>query len=60
MKLLFFILLILLIAHIGFWKTLGAVLGAVVLLIGSCIAGRRLAGSSLRGRCVLGALSAQR
>lgn len=33
MKLLFFILLILLIAHIGFWGTLGAVLGAVLMMI---------------------------
>jgi hypothetical protein len=33
MKLLFFILLILLIAHIGFWNTLGAVLGAAVMFV---------------------------
>ena len=33
MKLLFFILLILLIAHIGFWGTLGAVLGAVLMMV---------------------------
>lgn len=33
MKLLFFILLILLIAHIGFWGTLGAVLGAVLMFV---------------------------
>jgi hypothetical protein len=41
MKILFFILLILLIAHIGFWGTLGAVLGAVLMmavLIGLAIA----------------------
>jgi hypothetical protein len=31
-RFLFFILLIVLIAHIGFWKTLGAVLGAVVMI----------------------------
>lgn len=37
MPLLFFILLIVLIAQVGFWKTLGAIIGAaamVVLLIG--------------------------
>ena len=33
MKLLFFILLILLIVHIGFWGTLGAVLGAVLMMV---------------------------
>jgi len=33
MKLLFFILLILLIVHIGFWGTLGAVLGAAVMFV---------------------------
>ena len=32
MRLLFFILLVLLIAQIGFWKTLAAVLGAVAML----------------------------
>ena len=40
MKFLFFILLILLIVHIGFWNTLGAVIGAAlmfVLLIGLAI-----------------------
>lgn len=33
MKLLLLILLILLIAHIGFWNTLGAVLGAAVMMV---------------------------
>jgi hypothetical protein len=33
MHILFFILLILLIAHIGFWHTLGAVLGAAVMFV---------------------------
>ncbi|MEX0853253.1 MAG: hypothetical protein WD036_08235 [Bauldia sp.] len=32
MKLLFFILLVILIAQIGFWKTLGAVIGAAAML----------------------------
>jgi hypothetical protein len=32
MRLLFFILLVLLIAQIGFWNTLGAILGAVAML----------------------------
>jgi hypothetical protein len=32
MRLLFFILLVLLIAHIGFWHALGAILGAVAML----------------------------
>ena len=33
MPILFFILLIILIAQIGFWKTLGAVLGAAVMMV---------------------------
>jgi len=33
MRFLFFILLILLIAHIGFWGTLGAVLGAALMFV---------------------------
>jgi hypothetical protein len=33
MPILFFILLIILIAQIGFWKTLGAVLGAAVMVV---------------------------
>lgn len=33
MPILFFILLVILIAQIGFWKTLGAVLGAVVMMV---------------------------
>jgi len=33
MQFLFFILLILLIAHIGFWHTLAAVLGAAVMFV---------------------------
>ena len=33
MRFLFFVLLILLIAHIGFWHTLGAVLGATLMFI---------------------------
>jgi hypothetical protein len=33
MRFLFFILLILLIAHIGFWHTLGAVLGAALMFV---------------------------
>jgi hypothetical protein len=33
MRFLFFILLILLIAHIGFWHTLAAVLGAAVMFV---------------------------
>jgi hypothetical protein len=33
MHILFFILLILLIAHIGFWHTLGAELGAAVMFV---------------------------
>jgi hypothetical protein len=32
LRFLFFILLIVLIAQIGFWKTLGAVLGAVAMI----------------------------
>jgi hypothetical protein len=31
-RLLFFILLIVLIAQIGFWKTLGAIIGAVAMI----------------------------
>ncbi len=33
MGLLFFILLILLIAHVGFWNTLGAILGAAIMFV---------------------------
>jgi len=33
MPILFFILLVILIAQVGFWKTLGAVLGAVAMLV---------------------------
>ncbi len=33
MRFIFFVLLILLIAQIGFWNTLGAVLGAVVMFV---------------------------
>lgn len=33
MHVLFFILLILLIAHVGFWDTLGAVLGAALMFV---------------------------
>jgi hypothetical protein len=33
MPILFFILLVILIAQIGFWKTLGAVLGAVMMIV---------------------------
>ncbi len=33
MKFIFFILLVILIAQIGFWKTLGAVLGAAAMLV---------------------------
>ena len=33
MHVLFFILLILLIAHVGFWGTLGAVLGAALMFV---------------------------
>jgi len=33
MKLLFFLLLVLLIAHVGFWSTLGAVLGALAMVL---------------------------
>ena len=33
MKLLFLALLILLIIHVGFWGTLGAILGAVLMMI---------------------------
>ena len=33
MRLLFFVLLILLIAQIGFWHTLGAVLGAALMFV---------------------------
>jgi len=33
MRLAFFVLLILLIAQIGFWHTLGAVLGAVLMFV---------------------------
>ena len=33
MPILFFILLVILIAQIGFWKTLGAVLGAVAMIV---------------------------
>ena len=33
MPVLFFILLIILIATVGFWKTLGAILGAVAMVV---------------------------
>lgn len=33
MPILFFVLLVVLIAQVGFWKTLGAVLGAAVMLV---------------------------
>lgn len=33
MPILFFILLVILIAQIGFWETLGAVLGAVAMVV---------------------------
>jgi hypothetical protein len=33
MKLLFFILLVLLIAHVGFWPTLAALFGAVAMVV---------------------------
>ncbi len=33
MPLLFFILLVLLIAQVGFWHTLGAIVGAVLMLV---------------------------
>jgi hypothetical protein len=33
MRFLFFVLLVILIAQIGFWKTLGAVLGAAAMLV---------------------------
>lgn len=33
MKLLFFILVVLLITQIGFWHTLGAILGAILMMI---------------------------
>jgi len=33
MRFIFFILLVLLIAQIGFWHTLGAILGAVLMLV---------------------------
>jgi hypothetical protein len=33
MKFIFFILLVILIAQIGFWKTLAAVLGAVAMIV---------------------------
>jgi len=33
MPVLFFILLVILIAQIGFWKTLGAVVGAAVMMV---------------------------
>lgn len=33
MPLLFFLLLIILIATVGFWKTLGAILGAVAMIV---------------------------
>ena len=33
MRFLFFVLLIILIAQIGFWKTLGAVIGALAMLV---------------------------
>jgi len=33
MKFIFFVLLVVLIAQIGFWKTLGAVIGAAAMLV---------------------------
>jgi hypothetical protein len=33
MRILFFLLLIILIAHVGFWSTLGAVLGAMAMFV---------------------------
>jgi hypothetical protein len=33
MRILFFLLLVILIAHIGFWSTLGAVLGAMAMFV---------------------------
>ncbi len=33
MKLLFFVLVVLLITQIGFWNTLGAILGAAVMMV---------------------------
>ena len=55
MPLLFFLLLVILIAQIGFWKTLGAVIGAaamvallVVLFIAVLVVGGLIAASRLR------------
>jgi len=55
MPLLFFLLLVILIAQIGFWKTLGAVVGAaamiallVILFIAVLVVGGLLAASRLR------------
>jgi hypothetical protein len=33
MRILFFLLLVILIAHVGFWSTLGAVLGAMAMFV---------------------------
>ena len=33
MKFIFFVLLVILIAQIGFWKTLGAIIGAAAMLV---------------------------
>ena len=40
MPFLFFILLVILIAQIGFWKTLGAIIGAAAMLVLLVVAGR--------------------
>ncbi|MBZ0325375.1 MAG: hypothetical protein K8F57_04190 [Alphaproteobacteria bacterium] len=55
MPLLFFLLLIILIAQIGFWKTLGAVIGAaamlvvlILLAIGVLVVGGLIATSRIR------------
>ncbi len=53
MPILFFILVIILIAQIGFWKTLGAILGAAVmigLLIVLAVAAVAVGGLWLIGR----------
>jgi hypothetical protein len=33
MRILFFLLLVILIAHVGFWSTLGAILGAMAMFV---------------------------
>jgi uncharacterized membrane protein len=55
MKFIFFVLLVILIAQIGFWKTLAAVIGAavmigflVVLLIAAVLVGGLLVAASMR------------